>query len=108
MWQSSKAHPLAYCPPDRGIVVCHINRGRCPRLLKVVPSRHQSACGVLMAHVSSIGNIRDLIPFRLPTGQTRQVGRFRQASSLAWMNITTWLHGRKPGERKQVPSVQSV
>ena len=59
----------------------------------------------LMAHVSSIGNIRDLIPFRLPTGQTRQVGRFRQASSLAWMNITTWLHGRKPGERKQVPSV---
>ena len=60
----------------------------------------------LMAHVSSIGNIRDLIPFRLPTGQTRQVGRFRQASSLAWMNITTCLHGRKPGERKQVLSVQ--
>ena len=46
MWQSSKAHPAAYCPPGRGIVVCHINRGRCPRLLIVVPSRHRSACRV--------------------------------------------------------------
>ena len=70
------------------------------------PIRTSSCVSVgLMAHGSSIGNIRDLIPFRLPTGQTRQVGRFRHASSLAWMNITTWLHGRKPGERKQVLSV---
>ena len=37
--------------------------------------------------------------------QTRRVGRFRQASLLAWMNITIWLQGRKPGERKQVLSV---
>ena len=55
-----------------------------------------------MAHVSSIGNIRDLIPFRLPTGQTRQVGRFRQASLLAWMNITAWLQGRKPRESNKL------
>ena len=27
-------------------VVCYLYRGRCPRLLIVVPSRHQSACGV--------------------------------------------------------------
>ena len=26
-------------------VVCYLYRGRCPRLLIVVPSRHQSACG---------------------------------------------------------------
>ena len=43
-----KTHPLAYCPPGRCLVVCHINRGRCPRLLKVVPSRHRSACGMLV------------------------------------------------------------
>ena len=46
MWQSSKAHPAAYCPPGRGFVVCHVYRGRCPRLLMVVPSRHRSACGI--------------------------------------------------------------
>ena len=38
--------PLAYCPPGRGLVVCYLHRGRCPRLLMVVPSRHRSACGV--------------------------------------------------------------
>ena len=27
-------------------VVCYLYRGRCPRLLKVVPSRHQSASGL--------------------------------------------------------------
>ena len=26
-------------------VVCYLYRGRCPRLLMVVPSRHRSACG---------------------------------------------------------------
>ena len=26
-------------------VVCYLYRGRCPRLLRVVPSRHRSACG---------------------------------------------------------------
>ena len=31
-------------------------------------------------------------------GQTRRVRRFIQASLLAWMNITTWLQGRKPRE----------
>ena len=84
MWQSYKAYPAAYCPPGRGFVACHINRGRCPRLLKVVPSRHQSACGVLMAHVSSIGNIRDLISFRLPTAD--QTGGEVQAGKLACMD----------------------
>ena len=41
------AHPLAYCPPGRVLVVGYLYRGRCPRLLKVVPSRHRSAYGVL-------------------------------------------------------------
>ena len=31
------------------------------------------------------------VAFRQPAGQTRKVVRFRQASLLAWMNITTWL-----------------
>ena len=26
-------------------MVCYLYRGRCPRLLRVVPSRHRSACG---------------------------------------------------------------
>ena len=29
-------------------VVCYLYRGRCPRLLMVVPSRHRSACGMLV------------------------------------------------------------
>ena len=33
-------------------VVCYLYRGRCPRLLKVVPSRHRSACGVLVIWIS--------------------------------------------------------
>ena len=45
MWQSSKAYPLAYCPPG-SICGRALVRGRCPRLLMVVPSRHQSACGI--------------------------------------------------------------
>ena len=24
MWKSSKAHPAAYCPPGRGMVVCYL------------------------------------------------------------------------------------
>ena len=47
MLQSSKAHPLAYCLPGRGFVG-HQYRGRCPRLLKVVPSRHQSELGRIL------------------------------------------------------------
>ena len=43
--RNKPTHPMAYCPPGRGLVVCHIYRGHCPRLLIVVPSRHQSACG---------------------------------------------------------------
>ena len=35
-------------------------------------------------------------------GQTRRVGRFSQASLLAWMNITTWLQGRKPRESNKL------
>ena len=35
-------------------------------------------------------------------GQTRRVGRFRQASLLAWMNITAWLKGRKPRESNKL------
>ena len=35
-------------------------------------------------------------------GQTRRVGRFSQASLLAWMNITTWLQRRKPGESNKL------
>ena len=31
-------------------VVCYLYRGRCPRLLIVVPSRHQSACGFYFYH----------------------------------------------------------
>ena len=50
MWQSYKAYPLAYCPPGRGLVVSYLIRGRCPRLLRVVPSRHQSACDFYFYH----------------------------------------------------------
>ena len=46
MWQSFKAYPAAYCPPGRGLVVCHISEGVAPGYYLVVPSRHQSACGV--------------------------------------------------------------
>ena len=35
-------------------------------------------------------------------GQTRRVGKFSQASLLAWMNITTWLQGRKPRESNKL------
>ena len=35
-------------------------------------------------------------------GQTRRVGRFSQASLLAWMDITTWLQGRKPRESNKL------
>ena len=35
-------------------------------------------------------------------GQTRRVGRFREASLLAWMNITNRLQGRKPGESNKL------
>ncbi|MDD6758463.1 MAG: hypothetical protein PUE11_03025, partial [Paraprevotella sp.] len=31
-------------------VVCYLYRGRCPRLLRVVPSRHRSACGFDFDH----------------------------------------------------------
>ena len=31
-------------------VICYLYRGRCPRLLKVVPSRHRSACGFDFYH----------------------------------------------------------
>ena len=41
--QSVVKNPLAYCPPGRGSSLVCI-RGRCPRLLIVVPSRHRSAC----------------------------------------------------------------
>ena len=34
--------------------------------------------------------------------QTRRVGRFSQASLLAWMDITTWLQGRKPRESNKL------
>ena len=40
-----RTYPLAYCPPGRGFTMSYI-RGRCPRLLIVVPSRHRSAGGV--------------------------------------------------------------
>ena len=33
-------------------VVYYLYRGRCPRLLRVVPSRHQSACGRLVIWIS--------------------------------------------------------
>ena len=35
-------------------------------------------------------------------GQTRRVGRFRQASLLALMNINAWLQGRKPRESNKL------
>ena len=35
-------------------------------------------------------------------GQTRRVGKFSQASLLAWMNITAWLQGRKPRESNKL------
>ena len=49
-------------------------------------------------------------------GQTRRVGKFSQASLLAWMNITARLQGRKPEESNKLfdlflpksESVQSV
>ena len=34
--------------------------------------------------------------------QTRRMGRFSQASLLAWMNITAWLQGRKPRESNKL------
>ena len=42
------------------------------------------------------------VAFRQPAGQTRQVVMFKQASLLAWMNITTWLQGRKPRESNKL------
>ena len=55
------------------------------------------------------------VAFCLLAGQTRRVGMFKQANLLAWMNITTWLQGRKPRESNKLfdlfppqPSVQSV
>ena len=30
MWQSSKAHPLAYCPPGRGVTLSYIPRALPP------------------------------------------------------------------------------
>ena len=48
MWQSSKAYPLAYCPPGRGVTLSYIPRAL-PQLLRVVPSRHRSACGILFS-----------------------------------------------------------
>ena len=47
-----RAYPLAYCPPGNICGMLSI-RGRCPRLLKVVPSRHQSARGVLVMRLPS-------------------------------------------------------
>ena len=41
------AYPLAYCPPGRCFSMSYI-RGRCPRLLMVVPSRHRSAYRILV------------------------------------------------------------
>ena len=46
----------------------------------------------LMAHVSSIGNIRDLIPFRLPTAD--QTGGEVQAGKLACMDEHHYLAAR--------------
>ena len=40
--------------------------------------------------------------FPSASGQTRKVGRFKQASLLAWMNITTWLQGREPRESNKL------
>ena len=42
------------------------------------------------------------VAFRQPAGQTRQMGRFRQANLLGWMNITIRLQGRKPGESNKL------
>ena len=36
-----------------GLVVCYLHRGRCPRLLIVVPSRHRSACGMRVIWIPS-------------------------------------------------------
>ena len=44
-------YPLAFCLPGRGFSMGYV-RGRCPRLLKVVPSRHRSACGRLVMWIS--------------------------------------------------------
>ena len=138
-----RAYPLAYCPPGNICGMLSI-RGRCPRLLKVVPSRHQSACGVLVMRLPILighdvthsallpggqytrGWGRSLSTRRrislwlqgslfctangsyfvlwlsVCQGQTRRVGRFSQASLLAWMNLPTWLQRRKPGESNKL------
>ena len=42
-------------------MVCYLYRGRCPRLLRVVPSRHRSACGLFfLPRILRIGRIRVL------------------------------------------------
>ena len=38
-------------------VVCYLYRGRCPRLLRVVPSWHRSACGSFLPRIMRIGRM---------------------------------------------------
>ena len=62
-------HPLAYCPPGSIYEMLSI-RGRCPRLLIVVPSRHRSACGLFF------------LPRIERIGRTVSCGRTKRSKSL--------------------------
>ena len=66
-------------------VVCYLYRGRCPRLLIVVPSRHQSARGVLVMrlpsrHRSACG----VLVMRLPILIGHDVAHRYKKSSPRW------------------------
>ena len=55
---AGKGYIMAYERPvlwrtalQAAFVVCYLYRGRCPRLLRVVPSRHRSACGFILPRI---------------------------------------------------------
>ena len=73
------------CLEGRGMVGWHIFRGRCPRLLKVVPSRHRNAGGVLAMrlpsrHRSACG----VLVMRLPILIGHDVAHRYKKSSPRW------------------------
>ena len=85
-------HTQLYClegsTPEDGSGASTLGKGYC--------------CGSRGAFLYCQRQLFCFVAFRQPAGQTRKVGRFNQASLLAWMNITTWLQGRKPRESNKL------
>ena len=59
------ACPMAYCPPGSICGMLSIPRALPPRLLRVVPSRHQSACDFYFYH--GLDGLDGLCPARSKT-----------------------------------------